>query len=515
MANSPYIDDAYIQMLLDAGNPASTVSLDEDFQDFQGDWMTNTKKGASLAADPSFLITNNLMDYGAFDPLSSYEPVEARGYRRLSQWKQGNPYQQWVAGQLDAGQPASSILAALQKKVAQPTTEQDQAIISYLPTGTFFDQDAGKNIDTGPDMRTISDELKGLETDIASDPSFVIGPDGNPATVTTEDSPMTKKLRSLGYASTPGTPYDPYSLAPAGVTPERDAGLQAARERAAADMAWTGTVAPMARTAADKEQEAYRRFLKEALPVTGRDPATTRLGGHIQQPGEGGWNPDPAKVAAMHAASLNARAHADEYAAMPPGPMSDRFKTGHPDMPPSASSQWGDQIGGWLNSALSGTAAMPGGDSQDQAGDWLNRLLPDNARDESMGRPDLVDYDANAARIRAKRGGVPDRTVANRPSGRGGGGGDTNQSIGAKLAHNVMALGMAKKAAAAQGKAHQAMLAMNDAKKKNTTAAAAVFAAKRQNAMRQALAQQLMSQGHSPFQDEVNRRNAAIYGLGQ
>jgi len=275
-------DPEYVNYLAAEPMYPGVPSYEEDEFDYQGDWMTEAKKGATLGADISYALMNNLLDPRVFQPISSYEPVDARGHRTLEKWKQGTPYQQYVADRFDQGWGSGQIRSELENWAADPTTftQEDgspgdpevlSAILGDLPRYYARDPnnpDSPITRTTQPDFDRVDDDLQNLEGMIQSDPQFdIIDENGNPVKVTSEDSPMTKKARALGYYNTPDQMYDPWEFAPEGVTPETDAALEVARRKAATDMAWQGGVAlPEAIKDRDAQAERYRRFLDVQKP---------------------------------------------------------------------------------------------------------------------------------------------------------------------------------------------------------------------------------------------------------
>ena len=69
-----------------------------------------------------------------------------------------------------------------------------------------------------------------------------------------------------------------------------------------------------------------------------------------------------------------------------------------------------------------------------------------------------------------------------------------------------------KKLGAAQAKSHDALMNQRAAKGKKLATSDSYAYAQRQQAMRQALAQQLQAQGRSPLNDELNARKRLIFG---
>lgn len=485
-------------------------SLSPDIQDLQGDFFTTAKQGATLAADPSFLITNQLLDPGTFSPLSSYEPVETPGASLLARWRSGNPYQQWAASQFDSGQPVSTMLAQLAKMVAQPADATQQEIISYLPPGVQYDEITGESKQTGPDLRLIGDELRGVETAVFNDPqNTVIDPTtGLPSTITTEDSPMTKKLRSLGYVSTPGDSYNPYDFAPQGVTPESDALLEEMRVR-------TGLQEGLERgryqgevNRAGRLRDQYQKLLAE--PVAPLDFTSDASVPDNRAPlqklfgmGDSALSDVNDAASDFGGRAVNAVGNAVQWP----------FRSG--DNPADFGIN-GDAAGSYLNELL------PAGDRDTR--DWSGQ--PGVVHDPGMGRPDLVDYDANAARIRAKRGEapLPGRTVAG--PGVAAAPGRNSVNVGAMMRQQLGQLGgnvnrgvdLAR--LQAQRKAQVGALVRQQAQAAKAKGNAinsenAAWEAVRQDAMRRQMIQGMEAQGRTKFGDEVQRRMAGIYGMGR
>ena len=277
-------DDQYVNYLADEPMYPSAPSYDEDIQGAEGDYLTQAKKGAGLGADISYALMNGLLDPRVFQPISSFEPVDARGHRTLQNWKQGTPYQQYVADRLEQHWSPSQIRAELESMQVDPTQwggdpEVAQSILNELPRRydkSFNDPNSPLVPTKDPDFGSVDRDVQNLSDMLMGDPQFdTTDENGNPVRVKSEDSPMTEKARALGYYNTPGQPYDPWDFAPAGVTPERDAGLEAEAHKAAINHGYQGgVVLPEAIKARDAQAERYKRFLAvhnkpaAVIPVT-------------------------------------------------------------------------------------------------------------------------------------------------------------------------------------------------------------------------------------------------------
>jgi hypothetical protein len=264
-------DEEYINYLAAEPVYPSMPSYDEEELDFQGDYLTEAKKGAGLGADISYALMNGLLDPRVFQPLTSYEPVDARGYRTLQKWKQGTPYQQFVADKLEQGWGSGQIRNELQQMAIDPMSwagqdpELAQAIIAELPrayTQNFNDPSSPLTPTNQPDFARVDEDVQNLEGMIMSDPEYTIGPDGAPVRVKTEDSPMTEKARALGYYNTPGQAYDPWEFAPQGVTPEGDRAAVARAVGSSIDLGFADANKQVTRQASGRAGTELSRWLK-------------------------------------------------------------------------------------------------------------------------------------------------------------------------------------------------------------------------------------------------------------
>jgi hypothetical protein len=225
----PGIDrDVYARWLASQqGGPAAgggePLYLPNDTVSDLSSWMTNISKGSDLGTDLDYLIQNNLLDYGAYDPVTTYEHGVAPGLRRLQQMRQGNPYQVALASAMDnTGNDAIAAFNIIQRAIANPQDEDQASLINYIPKR--YDQDTGAITDI-PDMSAVQSQLADIEKSVLSDPMGEMI-DGQFMTSSTQDSPATQALFKAGYVNRPGEPYDPWTLAPAGVTRETEQAIR-------------------------------------------------------------------------------------------------------------------------------------------------------------------------------------------------------------------------------------------------------------------------------------------------
>ena len=203
------------------------------------DWgsaLTQYNKAGNLNTDLDWLISQGLLSPEAFGPITTQAPAEAPGYLEVQQWAgSSDPFQRFVADAIMKGQGPFQIQSVLQQMAADPKDETELAIINTIPRGYIQDPASGEYTQTEqPDLRSAFDEVSRLASAYTQDPAYQIGPDGMPMTSTQETSPAQQALLEAGYTTTPGQPYDPYSLAPQG-TLERDARLTEAEQRAMAE----------------------------------------------------------------------------------------------------------------------------------------------------------------------------------------------------------------------------------------------------------------------------------------
>jgi hypothetical protein len=491
-------DDAYVQYLLGQMQGPNIPSYDEDLLKDQGTWMTQASKGGNLSTDLDYLMSAGLLAPGAYDPVTSFDPVDAPGYRLIQQWKGGSDYEQYLASQFEMGKSANEILADLQRIVADPGDDPTaQAISASLPR--YYAQDPLTNeltVTEQPDMRAVGDELRRYESTILSDPQYTIGPDGQPMMPTTEDSAARQAALEAGYVSTPGQGYDPYSFAPAG-TYEEDQRILEARKQAAGSRVegYTNQAIEFAKN--KRTQDAYQSFLAALDNPT---PAGARAGGPDRQ-----GNPDIPERGGL----------ADDAA---------RFI----DSP-------GEHLGNFLSRLPGRATQLPGimDRTTENVAGALDRQFGDPIEEVGSGQRDIV-LNGSYGSGNSWSLGIPDRLTGGggaQPQGlTGANDGDrgwSGWSAGSRAQSALptreailnqvlggMRAGARRAAGEAQGRNYQAHIARRQAEEADIAASDQLVLARRRQAARQALANQLLAQGRSPFQDEVNRRNQAIYGMG-
>jgi len=236
------IDQAMLDYITSLGSGSASVGALPTDPAEQGDWLGDAKKYGGLNADLSYQIGQNNLMPGAYDQVPVFNPLKnASGYNQLAQWSNGTPFQRWVAQQIQ-GDPATgegaadamTIQSRLAALMAAPDAPGAADIIASLPP--MLDRDTGQPLDQ-PDVQKAFDTIEGLTTAISqSDPWDYQTFDpatGAPATMGLEDSAALQKLRDLGYTTTPGETFDPYSVAPQG-TYERDQGISGALQQAMA-----------------------------------------------------------------------------------------------------------------------------------------------------------------------------------------------------------------------------------------------------------------------------------------
>ena len=203
---------ALIDFLLQGAQTPYPSQLPSDSLDDWGGDLNMLNRAASRFADPAYLIMNGFVDPGAFDPITTYEPVQVPGRQLLDQYfVGGNPLQKRIAELIDAGRLGSQILIELQSdpELAQYAPRQ---MVEDASTGAYTPSDV-------PDWRAVQGEIESLTSTLASDPVFdqeYFERTGQYMSATTEDSPMREKLFDIGITSTPGETYDPYLFAPEG-----------------------------------------------------------------------------------------------------------------------------------------------------------------------------------------------------------------------------------------------------------------------------------------------------------
>ena len=267
------VDPNILQAMMNYQVAPSPPSTNKDWQKAQGSYLTNLSKGANAVTDLDTQISLGGLSPGAFAPMTTLDPVDAPGARQLAQWRQGSPYQKFIAAGFDAGKSANQIFTELQKVVADPSDPTAQSIRAELPRMTPYYDDRGHLVqpDPGPDglplpdMRLAGDEIRGFESNIQGDPEFQMV-NGQPMSATTKDSPARQALLDAGIVSDPQAGYDPYMFAPSGVTPESDAKIADTLKRWGPVNEARDTLYQTAATDAAAADEAYRKFLTPRSP---------------------------------------------------------------------------------------------------------------------------------------------------------------------------------------------------------------------------------------------------------
>ena len=255
------------------------IDLPNDAVDDLGGWMTDISKGSRLGTNPDYLIQNNLPDYGAYDPITTMEQVSAPGRRTLDQWAaSGNPLQSWLAGVMSAnGNDPMATLVELQKVVAEGDEGEGAGLLEYIP----------RSLDPATpdalDLVTVRNELQSLSDLVRTEQDFVSDGQGGYLSSSTEDSPMRQALLDAGYVNIPGEAYDPWTLAPEGVTPESERAIYDNERRA--DVALYGVDNPMAGTfGGDRIGGAQPRMvnaLRDLNNFKGADEAQAAMGKYL------------------------------------------------------------------------------------------------------------------------------------------------------------------------------------------------------------------------------------------
>jgi hypothetical protein len=545
MANEIW-DPAYIDWLMNTPQFEDDVSYDEDILADQGKRLTQASKYGNLVTDLDYQLATGGLQPGAFEPLVSYESVETPGRKRLNQWMGGSPYQKYVAEWLGSGRSANELLSDLTKMVAQPTGDPlENDIIGDMPKGQFYDEMTGQYKFTDqPNMAAVGEELRSFETDLLSDPEHIIGPDGTPVKVLSEDSPAMKKWRAAGMVSDPTAEYSAYDLAPAG-TEQRDALMpvvQGARE--AAVLANTELMRA-ARRDVEAARNAQRRFLDhgdqqrglreriaadanhntvdewrpgEDIPVPavgGGRPSTAGGGGgpasRERTPQRGGWADDAERITEHPGASIfGAMQDLAGKITRLPGTVSRTAQN---------VDQWTEGLAGGLDRTIGDPIEARG------AGDepWFS--LPHSYTNRSHGFFTPFTDQPNGLDSGGDRGGVnaspARRSMIN--AGLLGGGAEVlgprqraarqqGQALAGARAEIGRGLERRTGAAAVEGRA--AVKALNAARAQVQQSQADAIIARRDQALRQAMAAQLAAAGRTPASDELNARRARALGLG-
>lgn len=255
------------------GGPAAgggePLYLPDDSVSDLGSWMTNISKGSNLGTDMDYLIQNNLLDYGAYDPITTYERGDAPGRRRLQQMENsGDPFQEFIAQGFLSGADANGVMRQLQLVISEPDNVDGQILAASIPR-RYDDQGVITDV---PDMGAVRSQLLNIESSVLGDPMGEMI-DGQFMTSSTEDSPAMQALFKAGYTTRPGETYDPYSFAPAGVTRETDQAIFDDQTRA--NKALYGVDNPLAGTfGGDKLGGALPEMLR-ALRSLKPSPAPT------------------------------------------------------------------------------------------------------------------------------------------------------------------------------------------------------------------------------------------------
>ena len=540
---------------------------DEDVLSDQGKMLTQLSKYGNAGTDLDSMLMLGGIQPGAYDPITTLDPVEAPGARQLAQMRTGGPYQKWLAAETDAGKKPNQILLDIQKIIADPTTHPSGSlIVGDLPTQMIQPKQGGPYvIDPAgtPDVLAIRDEIEGLHKAINSDPDYQMV-NGQPMSATTKDSPARQALLDAGIVSDPQAGYDPYMFAPSGVTPESDAKIADTLKRWGPVNEARDTLYQTAATDASAADEAYRKFLTprspediaareaarqveaepkrmggiagilDALPgdsaiagwMNGRGGRRTDAGGPPQPPGRdtsrdkipqrGGIADDAARIVEHPGKSIFGWAgdRISDIADLPgnvsqiPGAV-DRWTEGAAG---AADRSVGNPAEGFLsgNIGISNDESYMNDDTNTfRLPDWLTGNKPDlpgGGPPRAPGAHSLLDQNWVIGQQ------TPDRTVAGLPGASAGGGQQAPQPGGGDIMMQLMAESLKKKMLAAQAQQHKMQLQKDVGIQKFKQASMAQHAAARHQAQRQSISDMLASQGRSPLQDELNARKRLIFG---
>ncbi|HUW02462.1 MAG TPA: hypothetical protein VMW08_08950 [Acidimicrobiales bacterium] len=258
------IDEEYIRYLL--GTPDAGLSpIGSDELKDQGSWMTQLSKFGNANTDLDTLIAMGILPPNAYDPMSVTEPVDAPGYRQVQEWRNGSPFERYVATAIEFKSP-SEIIREIQSlangDVPEGFSPEDaQSIVGTIPLRV--DYHTGEMTDL-PDLQYVQDQVLNLDKLRSSDPDYTLDANGMPVFTTQEESPAMKAAIEAGYTTTPGQPFDPYDIAPMGQY-EADLAQKSAAE------------------------EAYSQYLAQQKMVEN----ATNLNKVTRAEYEGGYDPQP------------------------------------------------------------------------------------------------------------------------------------------------------------------------------------------------------------------------------
>ena len=555
------VDPNILEAMLAYSVAPTTPSVDEDWQSAQGKYLTQLSKGGNAVMDLDTMISSGMLPAGAFDPMTTMEPVDAPGERQLANLRSGSPYQQWLAGKLDLKWNSGRILAELSKMVADPVAysaiepEAPNIVGELPPMLPYYDEKTKKMVDPRgpdgaplPDLRAAGDEIRGFESAVQGDPEHTMV-NGMPVTATTEDSAAMKAWHDAGFVSDPTAGYDPYMFAPAGVTPESDQQLADSEARWAKSKEVAGQNFDAGRSASTAADKAYRDWLKMMEPKSPEELAAIQarqvetegpqrrggIAGFLDDlPGDSGiadWmnrdrGPDTSRDKIPQRGGIS-----DDMARIVEHPGKSIFGAlgslpgriskipGMIDRTTESAAGAADTgLGNTLEERFSGNAPLFS--ATGSVSGTSDFRLPDALTGNQGPNPlaQLPPY------LSAGGPQIPGRTVAGLPGASAGGGqqrpgtpwgSQPIQQAMAKMVTNALTEGMKKKMLDAQNAQHQAALANNQSIQTWRDKSDANFLAKRHQQQRAAISAMLAAQGRSPARDEVNARNALAYGFGQ
>ena len=200
--------------------------------------LTNLSKASGLASDIDFAMQNRLLDYSAYDPITTSEIQDQRKRLRDLAEDQSN-VSGFLANEILIGQSEIGAYNELYKFLETHAGEKKleegdegynasaaalaESIQASIPRAYNYDASlepgwSEKAYDMSYVKDTIADFKKEYDSQLGT-----LSDDGTTYRLeTTVDSPAQEALLKAGYVNTPGQAYDPWTLAPTGVTPESE-----------------------------------------------------------------------------------------------------------------------------------------------------------------------------------------------------------------------------------------------------------------------------------------------------
>jgi hypothetical protein len=276
-----YLDPAMLQYLFEQGtgsSPGSMLARPENTDDWgtldeQGARLTQLSKASNLQANPNYVVGLGQQGYSpeAFQPVTSYTPINTKGRDQLQLWAAGNdPLRKFIGESLLNGASPGQVQSQLQVILSRP--EGDPLRDSYfgsVPNAVKIDPMTGAQtpIPGGVDWNTLYKTVDSAYNDLLKDDPWdgqTVDEQGRPAAAKQEDSEAMQALKSMGFTVTPYDEFTQEQLAPEGLLEMQQQRLDPLIRENVANI--EGTAA--ARRRSDEMVPQYEKALQDSMART-------------------------------------------------------------------------------------------------------------------------------------------------------------------------------------------------------------------------------------------------------